>query len=58
MDKEWTDWIDHEPGACPVVATEEVIVELENGDVLSPMKAYRLDWYCPGDDVRRYKKRK
>jgi hypothetical protein len=50
-----TDWINHTPGDCPVSPDTVVEAVLEDGHQLTPMRADELDWYCPGDDVVKYR---
>lgn len=48
-------WIPHTPGKCPIKRDTIVVAELEDGYMLSPMRADAIDWDCPGDDVTRFR---
>lgn len=46
--------IPHTPGPSPVPDDTIVIVEMEDGDMLSPLRADQVDWNCPGDQIVSY----
>lgn len=49
------EWITHNSKSMPVHPETIVVVVMENGDELPPMKAKDIDWDCPGDDGLKYK---
>ena len=53
----WSKWKRHTQGNMPVRSSDTVIIKMDDGDVIGPLKAIDIDWDCPEDPVIKFKVR-
>jgi hypothetical protein len=54
----WSEWIAHDDKGWPEgVEPDEIVLADIDGDIMTPMPACRISWHCPGDPVRRFRRR-